>query len=293
MYSPREVAEIVGLQESRVRYWAQTGVVGPSSRKDGRGVYTFQDLVGVKAAKELLDRGVSLQAVRRSIDALRAQLPEVSRPLAELRLQSDGDRLVVTDGKTRFEPTSGQLLLDLELGPLEGRAAEVLELLRPDPRREARAETAYAWFVKATRLDDGTRDDEALMAYEKALAADPRLAPAHTNAGQLLYRRGDPGAARAHFEAALAIDPDQPEARYNLANLLDDQGDRAAAIVEWYRVVATCPEFADAHYNLAAALAADGAPTRARAHLDRYLTLDPDGEWAGRARLLRDRLPAA
>ena len=58
MFSSKEVAQIVGLQESRVRYWAQTGFVGPSAKNNGRASYSFQDLVGLKTAKELLDRGL-------------------------------------------------------------------------------------------------------------------------------------------------------------------------------------------------------------------------------------------
>ena len=58
-----------------MRYWAQTGVVGPSERANGHAVYTFQDLVGVRAAKELLDSGVTLQRARKNLEALRAQLP--------------------------------------------------------------------------------------------------------------------------------------------------------------------------------------------------------------------------
>ena len=119
MFSAREVAEIVGLQESRVRYWAQTGVVSPSAKAGGRGSYTFQDLVGLKTAKELLDRGVTLQRVRRNLEALRAQLPHIERPLASLRIVSDGDRLVVIDEQARFEPTTGQLVMDFALAPLE------------------------------------------------------------------------------------------------------------------------------------------------------------------------------
>jgi tetratricopeptide (TPR) repeat protein len=283
MYSPREVAEIVGLQEARVRYWAQTGVVGPSAKKDGRGVYTFQDLVGVKAAKELLDRGLSLQSVRKSLDALRAQLPGVTRPLAELRIQCDGERILVLDEQATFEPVTGQLVMDFQLGPLETRAAQVLELQRP---REGRSETAYAWFQQGVQLDDGEHDDQALIAYEKALTADPNLAAAHTNSGNLLHRRGELEAARLRYDKALALDPEQPEARYNLANLLEDMGDSDRAIAEWTRVVTACPEFADAHYNLGTALAREGSAARARVHLEKYLALDPEGDWATRARTL-------
>src|SRR5262249_31192470 len=94
-YTSRDVAQIVGITQSRVRYWAQTGVVGPSERANGRTVYTFQDLVGVKTAKELLDHGVTLQRARKNLEALRAQWPgRGDRPLSSLRVRSDGDRLV-------------------------------------------------------------------------------------------------------------------------------------------------------------------------------------------------------
>ena len=58
---------------------------GPSVRTaGGHHRYTFQDLVALKAAKRLLDAGVSLQRLRRSVRALRELLPTVTRPLAEL-----------------------------------------------------------------------------------------------------------------------------------------------------------------------------------------------------------------
>src|SRR4029434_9139379 len=82
LYSVRDVARIFGLHERRLRYWAQTGFVGPSQRQGGRALYTFEDLIGVKVAKELLDGGLPLQRVRRNLDALRSALPEVTRPLA-------------------------------------------------------------------------------------------------------------------------------------------------------------------------------------------------------------------
>src|SRR3954468_18042764 len=143
MFSSKEVAQIVGLQESRVRYWAQTGFVGPSAKSGGKHVYTFQDLVGVKTAKELLDRGLTVQRVRKNLDALREQLPHVERPLAQLRIVSDGDRLVVLDEATRFEPTTGQLVMDFALGALE---SEIKRL--PEPKESAQLDTAYGWFVE-------------------------------------------------------------------------------------------------------------------------------------------------
>jgi tetratricopeptide (TPR) repeat protein len=289
VYSARDVARIVGLQESRVRYWAQTGFVGPSERRGGRAMYSFQDLIGVKAAKELLDRGLSVQRVRKTLDTLRASLPSVDRPLQRLRVLSDGDRLVVADENGAFEPLSGQLVMDFDLGALEGRVAEVMELSPREPEPNEPAPTAYERFLEGVRLDgDPATEDAALAAYRQALALDPHFAAAHTNCGNLSHRLGRLDDARASYEAALAIDPEQPEARYNLGNLYEELGEHGRAVAEWYRVVSACPEFADAHFNLACAASRDGARDRARAHLERYLALDTGegGKWVERARAL-------
>jgi len=287
VYTSRDVAQIVGISESRVRYWAQTGVVGPSERANGRTVYTFQDLVGVRTAKELLDKGVTLQRARKNLDALRAQWPSVrggERPLSSLRIRSDGERLVVSDGSASFEPLSGQLVMDFGLDEITGQLAQ-LGAIDAAPAADAgaatadkptRADTAWGWFLEATACESRAEDDAALIAYQKALEGDPALAAAHTNLGNLLYRRGERGEARTHYEQALALDPEQPEARYNLANLLDDLGDSDGARAEWTRVVASCPEFADAYYNLAVACARLGDGDAARHHLRRYLALVPD-----------------
>jgi len=274
-YSARDVAQIVGISESRVRYWAQTGVVGPSQKLDGRAAYTFQDLIGVKAAKDLLDGGLSLQRARKNLEALRAQLG-ADRKLANVRVRSDGDNVVVSDNGASFEPLTGQLVMDFQLDDLQGRLATLTAALPT-----TRAESAWAWFVEGGEHEARGDDDRALIAYQKALEGDPALAAAHTNLGNLYYRRGERGEARAAYEEALALDPEQPEARYNLANLLDDVGERDAARMEWTRVVAACPEFADAHYNLALACARDGDEDAARLHLKRYLGLVPDDARAG------------
>ena len=270
VYTSREVASIIGISKSRVRYWAQTGVVGPSERANGRAVYSFQDLVSVRAAKELLDGGLTLQRARKNLEALRVELgPGMDRPLAKLRIRCDGERVVVSDNGASFEPLTGQLVMDFEVEELRGQLAELAAAAAP-------VESAWAWFVEGGECEARGEDERAILAYGEALKGDPALAAAHTNLGNLHYRRGERGEARAAYETALALDPEQPEARYNLGNLYDDVGEPEAARMEWYRVAGSCPEFADAHYNLAVACARDGDAEAARLHLRRYLALVPD-----------------
>jgi DNA-binding transcriptional MerR regulator len=298
LYSARDVARIFALKESRVLYWARTGFVGPSVKKGGRLLFTFQDLITVKAAKELLDRGVSVQSVRKNLTALRGALPGLDRPLARLRVVSDGEHLVVTpDGEgAPFEALSGQLVMDFAVGALSSHVAEVMRLpARDEPTDEPPAERgAYDWFLEGCaafdEADDPASAQRAADAFRRALELDPAIAAAHTNLGSLAHRAGRRGEARAAFEQALTLDPEQPEARYNLANLLDELGETELAVAEWTRVAASCPDFADAHFNLGAALLREGARDAARAHLQRYLQLDGQGAWADEARGLLARL---
>src|SRR5690606_36884979 len=111
-----------------VRYWSQTGFISPPVRRGTRRFYTSRELISIKVAKELLDAGLPLQRVRRSLDALRYHLPHVDAPLARRRIRSDSDRIVVDDGDTTYEATTGQRLLDFDVGKLRDRVAEVLTL---------------------------------------------------------------------------------------------------------------------------------------------------------------------
>jgi len=276
-YTFGAVAQILGLSESKLRYWSQVGFVGPSRRHGGRQVFTFQDLVTVKAAKELVERGFSTGDIRKALDTVRVVLPTLDRPLDRLRVAFDGDALVVVDGGAAFEVT-GQRVFDFGLAELAAQAApEATPLAANAQGPAARERTAYDWFLEALRIEvENTSEAEAC--YRRALDGDPGLAAAHTNLGALAYRRGDGDEARHAFEAALACDPDQPEARYNLATLLYEAGEIELAASELRRVAQAVPNFADAHYNLATALERLGSKRQAREHLETYLSLVGDGD---------------
>jgi tetratricopeptide (TPR) repeat protein len=294
-------AKILDVAESKLRYWAQVGFVGPSVRRGGKPLYSFQDLVSVKAAKELVDRGFKAGEIRKAIEEVRATLPHLDRPLDRMRVAFDGTRLVVVDEGNAFEST-GQKVFDFGLAELARQVSDIRPAPAGEPPAAATAgadpgglppRRAYDWFIEGTRAEGGGASGEAHAehCYRQALALDTGLAAARTNLGSLAYRRGDVGAAREAFEAALAIDPDQPEARFNLANIVLETGDLELAVAEFRRVLQTAPDFADAHFNLAVALDSLGGRSAARAHLERYLVLESDATpWAEQARALIARL---
>ena len=89
-FSARDVARIVGLTEGRLAYWVRTGLVSPSGRRGARSVFGFAELVAIKAAFELTEKGVSLQSVRKNLRALRSALPADTDPLAAAAPRASG-----------------------------------------------------------------------------------------------------------------------------------------------------------------------------------------------------------
>lgn len=104
-----EVAQILGISRRQLQYWARTGLVRASSQtRGGHHRYRFRDLVALKTAKRLIDAGVSVQRIRRSIEALQHALPTVRHPLTELVLVATGDVVLVLHEGAAFEAATGQ-----------------------------------------------------------------------------------------------------------------------------------------------------------------------------------------
>jgi DNA-binding transcriptional MerR regulator len=64
-------------------------------------LYSFTDLIQFKVAKFLRDQGLSLQKIRKSLNFLRRHLPEIERPLVQLRFLTDGETIFVLTNKDR------------------------------------------------------------------------------------------------------------------------------------------------------------------------------------------------
>ena len=108
-YRTRDVVEILNISRRQLQYWAQTDLVVPSAQTPGgHSRYSFEDLVALKTAKRLIDAGVSVQRIRKSIRKLREVLPTVRRPLAELTLVATGDVVLAFREGTVFDAVSGQ-----------------------------------------------------------------------------------------------------------------------------------------------------------------------------------------
>ncbi len=285
LFSAKEVSKLLGLTPARLRTLDRAKIVSPTGERNGKRAYTFQDLIALRATL-MLSREVKMREVARAIGALRQALPRITHPLQELRLVSDGRRVVVRSpmpdfGGRAFEPVTGQLVLDFDVSALR---TDVVRVLRPRTPA-ARIAAAYDLYVRASSLDeDPSSYDEAETLYREAIDLDPQLAIAHTNLGNILFRRGLDRAAETLYLTAISIDDRQPEAHYNLGYVMLERGDAKRASDHFEKAISRDSRFADAHFNLAMACEQLGERSRARIHWKRYLDLEPQGTWADIAR---------
>ena len=295
LYSVRDVAKLFAVQESRLRYWMQTGFVGPTVRKGGRFYYTFRDLCAVKAAKDLLAAGLSAQKVRKNLEALRRTLPGDVHPALRMRICSDGESLVALADDVAFVPATGQVVMAFNLPSLGGQIAELLPASRNEPavpqagRGRRHRGQPRAHRVHLLRRGLRRRGSRRSRRGRRALHPRPRRRPParrrHDQPGQPAppprRHRRRPRHVRARPRCTTRRRP-RPATTSATCSRIWASTD--LAIAELSRVTQAAPDFADAHYNLGLALVRVGGTAQARRHLQRYLELDAASEWASRAR---------
>lgn len=254
----------------------------PSLAAGGDARFSFQDIVCIRTVRALLERGVPLRRIRRSVEGLREAIPELEQPLGQLRVWLDGsDRVVVRHEGRLFEP-NGQVVLDLALAPEAPDDVAPLQRTGSAPEApDAVAESALAFFERGCQLDGEPKTlAQAREAYERAIGLDPDFADAHCNLGTVHYNQGRREQARGCYERALVLDAEHVEAHFNLANLLEEDGRNEAALQHYKAALRADPLYADAHLNLALLYEKLGLRRKAREHWRRYLQIDPAGAWA-------------
>ena len=269
-YSTREVAELLGLTTARVNSLMRSGVVNPQRSATGKATFTFQDLVLLRTAKGLIDAKVPARRITKALQALASQLPK-DRPLSAVRVQIDGDRVIVRDNLSTWEPESGQTVLDFTVRELGDKVAP---LARDSVQRALRAaSTADDLFQAALESEEIGATAEAESAYRNAIAADSVHVSAHINLGRLRHAARALDEAERLYRRALELEPNHPTARFNLGVVLEDRGATTEAIAEYLEAARIDPRVADVHFNLARLYQQTGDQQAALRHFSRFRAL--------------------
>jgi predicted RNase H-like HicB family nuclease len=124
-FNTKTVIKLTNLTPRQIDYWDRTHFIKPSLKEaagygSGR-LYSFEDIVQLKVAKTLIDKGVSLQKIRKAITYLKKNFPDVKKPLAEMRFLTDGETIFVLtrDNKAILDTLArGQMVFALALGEI-------------------------------------------------------------------------------------------------------------------------------------------------------------------------------
>jgi tetratricopeptide (TPR) repeat protein len=245
-----------------------------SPRKEqGNRFYDFGSLIGLRTVKQLVEKGVPANRLRRALAALREKLAQVDAPLSELRVLSDGKDIVVERGGARLEPLSGQFVLNFETRELDERV------------RVMAGRNADEWLATALEYEaEGKTRAQAIDAYDRALCVDPQRPEVLINCGTLYYEDGNFEKASEYFRRVLALDAENALAHFNLGSVLEETGEVEAARQHLRQAVLLDSNYPDAHYNLAFVCEKLGAYAEAQQHWEEYVRLDPAGPWCNYAR---------
>ena len=136
--------------------------------------------------------------------------------------------------------------------------------------------SAEGHLLRGNALYESGRYEEALAAYDRALALRPDDPTAHMNRGVALEDLGRHEEALAAHDRALALRPDYPNAHMNRGAALGELGRYEEALAASDRALALEPELPEAHNNRGIALRNLGRHEEALTACDRALALRPD-----------------
>ena len=282
VYSREEVRRLLDVTERQLRGWEKNRLIPPMER------FAFSDLIALRTLSKLYENRIPPARIRNVLSALRSRLKDITDPLKQLRLISDGKRIHVQVGDHSMEPLSGQLLLNFDQADLKRLFSF------PDPKKtdesRGRRESAEKWFQRGLECEQTGAIQDAIKAYESAVGLDPTSAGAWLNLGTIFFNARQFSKAESHYRRALETDPKYALAHFNIANLYDERGDYDRASRHYQEAVRLYPAYADAHYNLALLFQGSGQVMEAVRHWKAYLKLDPNSSWAAIARRELDKL---
>jgi tetratricopeptide (TPR) repeat protein len=146
------------------------------------------------------------------------------------------------------------------------------------------------WRNLGNVLRTQRRNEEALAAYERALAIQPDYASAWRNKGSLFRNQRRYAEALAAYDRALEIEPDYAYAWNGKGKTLSDMGQPAAALAAYEHALELDPNFAYIWRNRGDALSQLGRFEAALVAYDRALGIDPGYAyaWTGKGNALRE-----
>ena len=255
-YTTDELAALSKLPADVVEQLSMFGLI-----EVREGCYGFRDLAAARQAAQLLDSGIGLSVITKSLREIRKWLPNAQ--LSNLRLFPESkDRLLVEQARGHTD-SKGQFVLPVE---------------------KTNHLDADETFMQAQSAEEAGDLQSAESLYRRIMNLDSLDPAAGLNLGNLLRVQHRTVEAEAAYRWAVKADPNFPPAWHNLADLLDERGRLTEAVDCERRALTADPQYADAMFNLALFLQRLGNHVEAATWWARYLERDRTSPWAERAK---------
>ncbi len=296
-HTPAMLAHLLGVSVHVIRRWHRRGLITPVRTLHRLPYFDFQEVATARRLAQWIASGASPKAIEQRLVELVEVLPDLQRPLDQLSILIEGKQVLLRHGEGLLQP-NGQLRFDFDAmdagdGPDtpsssdRGEGPSVLSIFEEPP-------DTVPFFLASNQ-----QQDELLSAaFAAEEAGDLQLAIDHCHAilardgprpeidfqlGELLYRLGQPIAARERYYAAIETDPEFVEARASLGCVLVETDQAELAVAAFQGALALHEDYSEVHYNLARLLDDLGRELEARRHWNRFLELAPDSPWAQEA----------
>ncbi len=161
-YNSKTACKLVDISKRQIGYWDETHLIKPSVQEaSGRGtirLYSFADLVQLTVVKSLIDQGISLQKIRKSVNYLKKNFPQIEKPLAQLKFLTDGKTIfILTSNKKEILDAlaEGQLVFSIALGQIIENLKGEVESISQDRNYKVKVGRRNYEVILHPDLEDG------------------------------------------------------------------------------------------------------------------------------------------
>ena len=243
-----------------------------------------------EAAKIVLDQGRKVGLVGENVDALEAQLnqitqsalPKLSEKKKSLTLKEK--RKKISESKQQKKQAKSKNINDVS--PSQSQINNLLEHYRNGQHDEAEKlavsitqqfpKHEFGWKALGAVFGKTGRKSEAIDAFQTAVQLVPHDAEVHNNLGNTLQEMGRLEEAEVSFRQATALKPDYVNAHNDLGTTLQELGRLEEAETSYRQAIYFKSDYAKAYYNLGNTLKDLSRLEEAEVSYKKAIALKPD-----------------
>lgn len=291
LYTPAMLAGLLEIPISTIRRWHRRGLITPSRQIKKLAYFDFQEVALARRIADLIASGTNPTTIENRLSELASRFPNFSRPLNQLSVLVEGQRVLLRQGDSVVE-TNGQRRLPFDHTEETFDERDAVDTISFESAKQRFSENktpsdvvSHQDFLRlANELEDEGKFADAIEVYRSLLFAYGTSTDICFRIAELLYQQNDLSGARERYSMAIEMEPSFVEARASLGCVLLELGEPVLAKAAFLGALKHHEEYPDVHFHLARLLDELGEPNDAQTHWRRFLELTPRSPWTAEAK---------